>query len=408
LNGVSDPALLTDTDFIFGAALTPIGAFDAPGEIMPNLPFVGSDGAAINLLDTAGGARFLVLSVCAEWCTPCFGYSADLGAVAANAGPDFAFVEILIENQDQQLSQTADALQWRDRFGLTIPVLTTDGDAQAMTNFVRGVNAAAIPLYFVIDAATGEIVDRSTGYNTVNERVRELLDISGGTHPVFGAAPVVQNDAYVVDQDQTTAIALSVLANDSDPEGNALIASLVAGPAHGSLELFDDGTFTYTPQTGYTGSDFFTYRASDSFNFSGLGTVALTIEVPDDDPPTAIAIDGLVANIRENDPNGFVSVGQVRVIDPDVQPEFRNNPVTLSGDPRVALSGDQLFVFADAIDFEAGDTEITFTLSTGPISRTVTIPVLDQNEAPVAVDDGPFQVSPGQDLSIHVSGSVGQ
>ncbi|MGQ3354239.1 MAG: Ig-like domain-containing protein [Phreatobacter sp.] len=402
LNGVSDPALLTDSDFIFGAALTPIGAFDAPGEIMPNLPFVGSDGAAINLLDTAGGARFLVLSVCAEWCTPCFGYSADLGAVAANAGPDFAFVEVLIENQDQQLSQTADALQWRDRFGLTIPVLTTDGDAQAMTNFVRGVNAAAIPLYFVIDAATGEIVDRSTGYNTVNERVRELLDISGGTHPVFGAAPVVQNDAYVVDQDQTTAIALSVLANDSDPEGNALIASLVAGPAHGSLDLYDDGTFTYTPQTGYTGSDFFTYRASDSFNFSEIGTVALTIEVPDDDPPTAIAIDGLAANIRENDPNGFVAVGQVRVIDPDVQPEFRNNPVTLSGDPRVALSGDQLFVFADAIDFDAGDTEITFTLSTGPISRTVTIPVLDQNEAPVAVDDGPFQVSPGQDLSIHV------
>ncbi|CAN1504641.1 Bacterial Ig domain containing protein [Rhabdaerophilaceae bacterium] len=144
------------------------------------------------------------------------------------------------------------------------------------------------------------------------------------------------------------------------------------------------------------------YRASDGFNLSNIVTVQLTVEVPDDDPPTAIMIDGLLAFIRENDPRGILAIGKVRVIDPDPQPEFNNNPVTLSGDARVGLQEDQILVNADAIDFDAGDTVITFTLSSGPVSRTITISVLDQNEAPIAEDDRPFQVNPGQNISIQL------
>ncbi len=50
----------------------------------------------------------------------------------------------------------------------------------------------------------------------------------------------------------------NVLTNDSDIDGDALIAQLVSGPAHGTLSLNVDGTFTYTPAEGFEGDDSFT------------------------------------------------------------------------------------------------------------------------------------------------------
>ena len=54
-----------------------------------------------------------------------------------------------------------------------------------------------------------------------------------------------------------------MLANDTDVDGNPLTAALVADPAHGTLTLNADGSFTYTPTANYNGPDTFTYRATD-------------------------------------------------------------------------------------------------------------------------------------------------
>ena len=54
-----------------------------------------------------------------------------------------------------------------------------------------------------------------------------------------------------------------VLANDTDVDGDALTASLVTQPAHGTLSLNADGSFTYTPDANYNGADTFTYAAND-------------------------------------------------------------------------------------------------------------------------------------------------
>ncbi len=51
--------------------------------------------------------------------------------------------------------------------------------------------------------------------------------------------------------------------NDTDVEGSALTAVLDVGPAHGTLTLNTNGTFTYTPTANYSGSDTFTYHAND-------------------------------------------------------------------------------------------------------------------------------------------------
>ncbi len=59
-----------------------------------------------------------------------------------------------------------------------------------------------------------------------------------------------------------------------------LTTILVDVPAHGSVVLNSNGSFTYTPVAGYIGPDSFTYRANDGVALSGLATVALTVTPP--------------------------------------------------------------------------------------------------------------------------------
>ena len=55
-----------------------------------------------------------------------------------------------------------------------------------------------------------------------------------------------------------------MLTNDDDADGDSLTATLVTGPAHGDLTLNGDGSFTYTPDANYSGTDTFTYKASNA------------------------------------------------------------------------------------------------------------------------------------------------
>ena len=58
----------------------------------------------------------------------------------------------------------------------------------------------------------------------------------------------------------------------------------MTGPAHGSLALNANGSFTYTPAHDYNGSDSFTYRANDGSANSNTATVNLTIASVNDAP----------------------------------------------------------------------------------------------------------------------------
>ena len=75
-----------------------------------------------------------------------------------------------------------------------------------------------------------------------------------------------------------------VLGNDSDPDGDAFSAVLVSGPGHGSLTLNADGSFAYSPEDNFNGSDSFTYRAGDGSLTSGSATVSLTVSARNDAP----------------------------------------------------------------------------------------------------------------------------
>ena len=86
--------------------------------------------------------------------------------------------------------------------------------------------------------------------------------------------PVAEGDVYAVSYDLKTGtydpLSIStgegVLSNDSDPDNSSpsLTAHLIQTTANGTLSLNSNGSFTYTPDSGFTGIDSFTYKAKDS------------------------------------------------------------------------------------------------------------------------------------------------
>jgi VCBS repeat-containing protein len=127
---------------------------------------------------------------------------------------------------------------------------------------------------FVYRANDGEL---DSGPATVTINVGAVAD-----------APAATGDAYQTDEDTplSVAVAEGVLSNDGDPDGDDLTAALVSAPEHGSIDLRGDGSFSYTPDADYNGTDSFGYRAGDGSAESDAVTVRIEV-MPVDDPPPA-------------------------------------------------------------------------------------------------------------------------
>jgi VCBS repeat-containing protein len=106
-----------------------------------------------------------------------------------------------------------------------------------------------------------------------------------GSGTTVNSAPVAANDAYATSEDTTLTVAApGVLSNDTDANSDNLTATKVSNPAHGTLTLNANGSFTYTPATSYNGTDTFTYQASDGQASSNTATVTITIGTTNNAP----------------------------------------------------------------------------------------------------------------------------
>ncbi len=97
--------------------------------------------------------------------------------------------------------------------------------------------------------------------------------------PQENRAPTARNDSYSTPAGQPLSVSAAegVLANDEDLDGDALAAQSASDPAQGTVSLSDDGSFIYTPDLGATGSDSFTYEASDGTAVT-QATVTITFQ----------------------------------------------------------------------------------------------------------------------------------
>eukprot|EP01102_Stenamoeba_stenopodia_P004705 TRINITY_DN1502_c0_g1_i1.p1 TRINITY_DN1502_c0_g1~~TRINITY_DN1502_c0_g1_i1.p1 ORF type:complete len:1140 (-),score=257.47 TRINITY_DN1502_c0_g1_i1:215-3610(-) len=117
--------------------------------------------------------------------------------------------------------------------------------------------------------------------------------------------PVAYNDTYELEEGSVKfEPAPGVLANDYDPDNDTISSHIVNTTAHGSILLYTNGSFVYTPAPFFTGNDSFTYYAYDDTFISETATVFLIIKsVPS--PPIAM-----------NDNYTTLEDVQLRVLDP--------------------------------------------------------------------------------------------
>ena len=203
---------------------------------------------------------------------------------------------------------------------------------------------------------------------------------------VINSAPLAGDDSYGVAEDGTLAVtaALGVLANDTDPDNDPLQVSLASGPAHGTLALLPDGSFTYQPFANFSGADSFTYTVSDGQGGTAAATASLTVQ-PVNDAPVGTDDAGL-----RTPANTVLALAAAQLLanDSDVDGDALSITAVASGTGgTVALSGGQV-LFTPAADF-LGNASFSYTLDDGN-GGTSTAQVAVLVEAPVVINSAPL------------------
>jgi CSLREA domain-containing protein len=181
--------------------------------------------------------------------------------------------------------------------------------------------------------------------------------------------PVAIDESYTISKNNPLLItAPGVLTNDTDADGDALTAVLVTGPLHGSVMFNSDGSFTYTPTPGYTGSDSIRYKANDGQLDSNVATVRLSVN---DDAPVA----NNDSYTTPEDSSLTIQVPGVLANDTDVNGDALSAAL-VSGPAHgaVTLNSDGSFLYMPAADFSGSDA-FTYRANDGSLSAQASVTI---------------------------------
>lgn len=195
------------------------------------------------------------------------------------------------------------------------------------------------------------------------------------------------NDVYTTVQNAALTVAASgVLANDVDTDGDRLTAALYARPTHGIVVLNPDGSFTYTPDGGFRGTDAFTYRASESDGGSAVAIVTINVWPPSGPPRAKDDAYTVAEDTRLNVQAPGVLANDAPSGDGPLTGQLVRGPehgtLTFRPDGSFVYTPDPNYFGRDGFTYKAVDGD-------GRTSRAahVGITVTPVNDAPVAVPD---------------------
>ena len=205
------------------------------------------------------------------------------------------------------------------------------------------------------------------------------------------AAPIAAGDtAQLLAGDS---VAVAVLANDNDPDGDAFGIIGIDAPGHGTIQVEPDQKIRYTAEPGFSGIDSFSYTIGDGRGGAGSASVTVTV-IARNTPPIAAAdlvstasgvpvtIDALA---NDNDPDGD-----------EVSLAGMSLPIHGS----LTLTPDQSFVYAPAPDFVGTDGFSYTIMDEGGATAIgeVSVAVERRNMPPVATPDS--ATSSGQPVTL--------
>jgi large repetitive protein len=258
-----------------------------------------------------------------------------------------------------------------DGDGLTIVGLTSPANGTVGVNADGTITYTPMANFFGTDAFTYAVSD---GQATSNVATITIVVESRND------APVATDDPFVIREGRTlTVTSATLLANDSDPEGDPINVIGFGGAVHGTVS-FDGTQFVYTPVAGFSGEDAFTYRISDGIDSA---SAAVKITVVDNQAPVAMD-DSYV--IREG---RTLTVTSATLLADDSDPEGDLISITGFGgasNGTVSFDGTQ-FLYTPNAGFSGEDT-FTYHIGDGIDSDTAVVRItVVANQAPIAQDD---------------------
>jgi streptogramin lyase len=118
-------------------------------------------------------------------------------------------------------------------------------------------------------------------FNLLTNGVIPTDNVADDNTPLVNSAPVANPDTYTTPENTILTVPFSgVLGNDADVDGPDQVAALVSDVSNGMLVLNANGSFTYTPNPDFIGTDTFTYQVNDtaaSNNLSNITTVTINV-----------------------------------------------------------------------------------------------------------------------------------
>ena len=281
-----------------------------------------------------------------------------------------------------------------------VPAATdVDNTAAQLTYSLVGTNGGAAHGTVVLNAADGTFTyTPAANFNGSDSFSFKANDGTLDSNTVTESVAVVPvNDAPVatngsVSGNEDTVIGGQVpTASDIDNSAAQLSYSLVGtngGAAHGTVVLNADGTFSYTPNANFNGSDSFSFKANDGALDSNTATEAVTVAPVNDAP---VAVNGSTSGNEDTIIAGILPAGS------DVDNTPAQLTFALVGSNGGAAHGTVTldaatgnFIYTPVADFNGSDS-FSFRISDGALNSntaTESLSVANVNDAPVINSNG--------------------
>ena len=250
-----------------------------------------------------------------------------------------------------------------------------DGDPLTFTKATDPAHGSA-----VVNPDGTYIYTPAAGYIGTDNFTVTISDGNGGTatvtvnitvNPTPNNPPTGTGDAKTTIRDTPVNGAVS----GTDPDGDALAFTKDTDPAHGSVIVNADGTYTYTPAAGYTGTDNFTILISDGKGGTTTVTVNITVNAPPNNPPTGTG--DTETTIQDTPVNGAVSGtdpdGDALTFTKDTDPAHGSVVVNTDGTytytPAAGYTGTDQFTIIIS-DGKGGTATVTVDITINPRPNT--------------------------------------
>jgi parallel beta-helix repeat protein len=198
--------------------------------------------------------------------------------------------------------------------------------------------------------------------------------------PSGNLPPIALPDAATTPAD--TPVAVEVLANDTDPDGDPLSVSSVGSPEHGTATADPSGTITYRPAPGFSGLDSFTYTVSDGRGGTASATVAVEVTFVESNNTSPQASDDAATTPED-------TAVTVEVLANDADPDGDPLSVSSVGSPQhgtATADPSGIITYTPAPNFNGPDG-FTYTASDGRggmASASVVVEVTAVDDPPTA------------------------